>query len=487
MKNKIFIIIISTIFGLIEISCDDLLSLEEKPYTFISAEQFFRNEADAEAAVGAALQAFQSLNYYQRGYPLGVFLTSDIGAGRGHYQPLGEMNLDQTTGNNYIWGPYNSMYIGINRANLGLEKIPDIDMPEIRKNVLLGQLHFIRALCYVHLVRYWGEVPLRLNSSKGYYELSKPRATVQEVYDQIIKDLKLAESLLSDVDVNGRPTKWAAKTLLADVYLGIEEWSLASAKAKEVIDSKRYSLVEVKVSDDFDKIFGPEKQPSVEEIFNIPFIRQVPYGMHHPAVFAHPNAGYAALGFRGVWLTMKSPFLLNWDKNDLRYDFNLYVGHDTIYLSRLEPQRPKKFKDPLAADRLGHGNDYPVLRFPDALLIFAESEAISKGTPTPEAYNAVNQVRRRAYGLPLDTPAPDIDIPPNLSVNEFRDKIIDERSWEFLVESKRLWDLKRTGKYEQAIKIAGKNWDPKWLLWPLPQAELDANEALTLDDQNPGW
>ena len=487
MKNIFYIILVCIASGFIQVGCNNIMSLDEEPYTFLSEEQFFKNADDAEAAVGAALEAFQTLGYYQQQYPTGQFLASDIGEGRGHFAPLGNMEFGQDVFERYIWNPWSAMYLGINRANLALEKIPDIDMSETRKNILLGQLHFTRALCYVHLVRNWGGVPLRLNSSKGYEELAQPRATADQVYEQIIKDLQSAESMLSDADIDGRPTKWAAKALLADVYLGLEEWSLASAKAKEVMDSQRYSLVIVHKPDDFDQIFGPEQDPSSEEIFNIPFRRQVPFGMHHPAVFHHPNAGYAANAFRGIWLNMKAPFLINWDKNDLRHDFNLYVGADTAYLWPAEPQRPKKYKDPLASDRLGHGNDYPVIRYAEVLLIYAEAESQANGGPTSAAYDAINRVRRRAYGLPLDSPAPNVDIPANLNAQGFRDKIIDERSWEFLVESKRLWDLKRTGKYEEALKIAKNKWDPKWLLWPLPPEELDANEALTLEDQNPGW
>ena len=487
MNNKIKYILILLASAFILIRCNDTLSLEEKPETFISEAQFFQNADDAEAAVGAALQSFQDFGYYQFRFNTGQFLASDIGAGRGHLQPMGNLNCDQACLDRYMWHPWASMYQGINRANLALAKLPEIDMSESRKEVLMGQLYFIRALNYLNLVRNWGGVPLRLEHSEGFENLAKPRATKQQVYDQIISDLELAESSLPVDDINGRPTRWAATTLLAYAYLDQEQWSQAADKAEEVINSGLFSLVEVNEPDDFDLIFGPEVSKSSEEIFDIPFRRQVPFGMHHPAIYHHPNAGYAGNAFRGIWIDVDAPWIANWDKNDLRYTFNLYTGADTAYLNPAEPQRPKKFKDPLAADRLGHGNDFPVLRYADALLIFAEAKSQAEGGPTLEAYEAVNQVRRRAYGKSLLIPDPTVDLPQGLNAEDFRDRIIEERAWEFLIESKRLWDLKRTGKLEEAVTAAGKTYDPKWMLWPIPQEEIDANEALTIEDQNPGW
>ena len=62
-----------------------------------------------------------------------------------------------------------------------------------------------------------------------------------------------------------------------------------------------------------------------------------------------------------------------------------------------------------------------------------------------------------------------------------------ERAYEFTAEGRRFWDLKRTRTLEAAIRAAGKTYDARYMLWPIPQDELDANDALTLQDQNPGW
>lgn len=464
--------------------CGDVLSLDESPQTFLSEEQFYRNAADAEAATLAAYAPFQDQAHY--GYRLITNLLSmeDSGDGRGSYAP-GALYACNQTCKDRLWNAWESMYRGINRANLGIAKIPEISMSEATKTRYVAELHFIRALNYYNLVRYWGGVPLRLEPSAGFDALAEPRASPEQVYQQVIADLQHAEERLPQSAENGRATRWAAKALLADVYLARENWAQAAAKAKEVIDSGRFSLVTVTTSADFDRIYGPDVETSPGEIFDIPFISQNPFGTQLPSALQHANSGYAARAYYGVFVDTGS-YVKNWDRSDLRYAYNLYVGEELRHTSRALPQFFKKFKDPSATDRNGHGNDFPVIRYEDVLLIYAEAVAMSAG-PNAAAYDAVNRIRRRAYGRPLGSPAPGVDVPSGLSQQAFRDAVIMERAFEFFSEGKRYWDLKRTGKLEAAILGVGEPYDPKYMLWPLPEEELDANEALSLADQNPGW
>ena len=138
-----------------------------------------------------------------------------------------------------------------------------------RRQVIVGEAYFLRALNYLNLVRYWGAVPLRLAPAEGLASLSAPRASVDEVYAAIVADLQTAEAALPDGAANGRPSRWAATALLADLHLGRESWAQAAAKAKEVIDSGQFSLLEVSSAEDFHQIFGADVDKSVEEIFDI--------------------------------------------------------------------------------------------------------------------------------------------------------------------------------------------------------------------------
>ena len=125
------------------------------------------------------------------------------------------------------------------------------------------------------------------------------------------------------------------------------------------------------------------------------------------------------------------------------------------------------------------------MRYPDALLIFAEAEAQAKGEPTAAAYDAINQVRRRAYNLSINTPDATVDL-SNLSLKAFTDAVIEERGYEFVMECHRIYDLLRTGTFKTKIQSIGKP-APRASIYPIPQSEIDANTKIGVAGQNSGW
>jgi starch-binding outer membrane protein, SusD/RagB family len=102
---------------------------------------------------------------------------------------------------------------------------------------------------------------------------------------------------------------------------------------------------------------------------------------------------------------------------------------------------------------------------------------------------ALNQVRRRAYGLAPGTAAPDDYVATAYNAATFQDLVLRERAYEFHYLGKRWLDLKRTGKVKQAIQDSKKiTVADKHLLWPIPNSELNFNKALDPSkDQNPGY
>jgi hypothetical protein len=130
----------------------------------------------------------------------------------------------------------------------------------------------------------------------------------------------------------------------------------------------------------------------------------------------------------------------------------------------------------------------PIMRYAEPLLIFAEATAMANGGPTSEAYEAVNMIRRRAYGQDPSVPDPGgADLPSGLSQEAFRDEVLLERGKEFIMERKRWFDLVRTGTALEIIQGLGKPITERYLKWPIAQEEIDNNGALTEADQNPGW
>jgi starch-binding outer membrane protein, SusD/RagB family len=466
--------------------CDVLApDLEEKPITFLVGEQFFRNADDALAATRAVYGPLRRGGYYQRDFVVLTELQADYLNGRGSYLPAGNFRHDNLNIQR-IAGVWNDIYSSINRANLVIDRIPGISMDERLKTQYVAEARFLRGMGYYHLVRLWGPVPLRVEPVTSLDALAAPRAAVDDVYRVIVEDLQFAEANLPDrfdlADV-GRATRWAAKTLLADVYLTREQYAQAAAKAKEVMDSGRFSLVEVREPDDFLKIFGPEVIESSEEILSVKFSSAGGGNTDLVAYTHNPGAGYTPVGFRTLLGEPRSQVLATWHEQDLRRLYKLYSAdpNDSRFLTASEPELFKKYRDPT-----GSGNtDIPVFRYPEVLLIFAEAEAAASGGPTPAAYEALNRVRRRAFGHDSLVPSP-ADL-AGLGAAEFRDAVLMERAWEFVLEAKRWFDLVRTKRALSTIQPLGEPITEKNLLWPVPTQELDNNPALSQADQNPGW
>src|SRR5690606_23123821 len=136
---------------------------------------------------------------------------------------------------------------------VAIREIPRISMADSEKNRLLGEARFLRAYYYFNLVRLFGEVPLIIkNVELDDPQLTPDRAGLEEIYNLIIEDLTTAEnSGLPYSDKSGRVSMGAVKSMLSEVYLtmagyplqkGIEYFTLARNKAKEVIDSEQFFL-----------------------------------------------------------------------------------------------------------------------------------------------------------------------------------------------------------------------------------------------------
>ncbi len=465
----------------------DLLApdLAEQQTTFLDSEQFFRNADDALSATKAIYGSFSEGGYYGTDFVVLTELQADYLDGRGSYTPAGNFRHDSRNIQR-IAGVWASIYGSINRANLVLKKVPAIQMDETRKGQYLAEARFLRALGYFHLVRLWGPVPLRTEPASSLDDLAAPRAPVDAVYRLIVEDLQVAEASLPDrysaSDI-GRATKWAAKTLLADAYLTREQWPQAAAKAAEVIESGQFSLVRVRQADDFLEVFGPTVLACPEEIIAAKFVTGSGPQTSLVSFSNHQSAGYSTAGFRTLLGDTQSTVLAGWDTTDLRRAYNLYSASekDRQFLSAAEPELFKKYRDPSG----NGGTDIYIYRYPEALLIFAEAQAMASGAPTPAAYDAVNQVRRRAYGLDPNTPGP-VDL-AGLGLEDFRNAVLMERAHEFTLEAKRWFDLVRTRQALPVIQALNEPITEKNLLWPIPLEELANNKALSLADQNPGW
>ncbi|HET8737680.1 MAG TPA: RagB/SusD family nutrient uptake outer membrane protein [Pricia sp.] len=115
--------------------------------------------------------------------------------------------------------PWDHYYVGIGLTNELIEAATNIDSdnPEIKRTAL-GEGYFLRAYNYLKLVRQYGGVPLKLQSSTTV-ELEFTRASAEEVLAQVIDDLTQAYTLLDNMGAPARITKDAAAHYLAKAYL----------------------------------------------------------------------------------------------------------------------------------------------------------------------------------------------------------------------------------------------------------------------------
>jgi starch-binding outer membrane protein, SusD/RagB family len=466
---------------LIAVGCSDIL--DQKPESNLSPGQFYRNGDDAKSAISAVYDPLNSANMYnQVMWVIQDQSTDDSEWGGGRSTANQAKNdLDKytfTPQTSTFYSVWSTCYQAINRANTAIAHIPSVMMDESLKARLIAEAKFMRGFYYFTLVRLFGEIPIVLDETNSLDNLEVARSTVDEVYAQIIQDFQEAESILPvsyTAGDKGRATQGAAKAFLAKVYLTREEWAKASAKAKEVIDLNVYDLWT-----NFADAFSIANENGKESVFEIQAIGggfnegSFMQGYMRPP-FARVNG---VTGFGDVPPTQN---LYNaYRSKDARRDVTL-----KLYSATTTPAAPasiafpcyvNKYLDGTATANGDGGNNFPIIRYPDVLLMYAE--ALNEQTPNhPEAYAAINKVRKRA-GL--------LDLTPDLTQTQFKDSVLLERRLELAFEGHRRYDLIRTKRLIQAM--AQQNpaivVQEHHYLFPIPQTERDVNIKLT---QNPGY
>ena len=475
MKNLIYTIIVLTFFS----GCNDML--EENPKA-IASKTFYNTAEEIAAALNGVYEPIHGSKFTS--YFTLLEACPDNVYGKGSLATISKYKGFSTANITNMGHVWTALYLSIRNANVVIKNTPaGTRISEEKKAQFVGEAKFLRAFDYFALVRLWAGVPLRTEKTMDVINL--PRASVEDVYKLILSDLEYAEEHLPDNPrLLGTPSKWTAKTLLADVYLTLKKWENARDKAKEVIDSGKYSLVQVSEPDDFEKIYGADILTTTEEIFYFKYTDQKGWDLMS---FFHINGdGYKPYGnnWYSFYSTTDNYFYKNWDDNDLRkqhnfYPWNIGLGANTMLF--------KKYIDPNGTTSAS--NDWPIYRYPEVLLIYAEAANWANGGPTTEAMEYVNKVHRRGYGYNSEIESP-VDFKlSNYNVNSFFELVLRERGYEMILECKRWLDLLRTNKAVETIKRSeGIDLDTSMLLWAIPVIETNHNKAIDpVKDQNPGY
>lgn len=455
--------------------------LDETPLDFVSPESYFKTESEAKAAVYSLYNTVVNGNAYN----VSLYLLTDLPSLSldGIVNP-NTIAIDNFTYNSsLVWlDYYQGAYTAFQRANLILERVPSIAMDTTVRNAYLGEARFMRALHYFNLVRLFGDVPLVTKYSTDLAAaVNNPRTDKEKIYSLIVDDLKFAESTLPlsyPLTEVGRATRGAAKSLLSLVYLTHKDYQLARDKSKEVIDLGVYSLAA-----NYRDVFDSRSKNNPEHIFSAQY-KQFKIGAWFESVLSPP--GTTGCGFANNFDGANQQFYDSFP-NTYRKDISMMTSYVTTAGDTIVYDRPyvKKFIAWGPENVCFSGeNNFPILRYAEVLLIFAEAENEVNG-PTADAYAAINQIRKRARtdaGGTEDVAAlPDL---AGLSQDDFRKAVWREREMELCFEGHGFFDLVRTGRLISENASVGKIVDPKYLVFPIPQYALDANKGLT---QNAGY
>ncbi|KRD12595.1 carbohydrate-binding protein SusD [Flavobacterium sp. Root901] len=491
MKKIIITLLLSA--GLF-ISCTDL---EVTPTSFVTEDNYFITQDDAVASVTAVYASLSLDPGEQSLFGRNLYFLTDMGsdyaaAGVSATNPqvraMSSLTHDAT--NDRVQVAWRQIYAGINRANVSIDNIPKVTGNEIVKTRLINEAKFIRGLLYFQAVRIWGGVPIVLHepTSIQLESLKSRRATVEEVYAQIIKDLTDAESLPASYTTAdaGRATSGAAKAILAKVYLTRKDWANAILKAREVINGGYgYALFE-----NFQDIFTKTKKNGKEHIFSVQF---------EPNQAGNGSSGstFQSTSFTGFTATEPADII-----SDVALFYDIYQPGDTrrdvSYAKQLlNPTTGTlyTFPKPIFKKYLDLTNlatpanvaiNFPLIRYADILLSLAEAINEQNGAPTAEAFELINQVRRRAYGKAITTPDATVDL-AGLNQTSFRAAIQEERKKEFVQEGQRWFDLVRWGTLVTEVKkVTAKNSvSERNNLYPIPQSERNIDPVGL--PQNPGY
>lgn len=484
--KKIFIALIA-LGALALSSCSDML--EEHPKT-LSEKTFYNSSTEAYAAILGITKSFSG-HMSWKGY--NVFFQeclSDMAFGRASWATFSDYAKLTTRGQEYTSNVWQGLYNTIRDANYAIRQFPvATNMTDAEKQSYLAQAKFLRAYAYFGLVRYWGAVPLRTEDNIGVNDV--PRSSEDEIYKLILSDLDYAVQYTPVSNTRGLPNRDAANFLLASVYMQLKQYDKALPLLETIVKSGKYSLVSVSQANDFDNVFGPYAKQTTEEVYYLKSEQSQNAGWGVPVYYSHPNAMVNgkrlvnSYGYYAMYASDKSLMIKNWDKRDLRrqYDllhYNFGLGSDTYLIS--------KFRDgDTTADP---GNDDPLIRYTDVLLLYAEDLARVNNGPTEEAMECVNQIRRRAYGRnPKNKSTKDYKLSDYSTLEDFLKLVVIEQGYETFGEGKRWLYLKRLGIVKEQIKeMKGIDIDSTCLLFPIHENEYNVNHAIDpAKDQNPGY
>ncbi|TYR37760.1 RagB/SusD family nutrient uptake outer membrane protein [Sphingobacterium phlebotomi] len=417
MKRYMIIVIVLLVCNT---SCQKFLNTE--PTNFITPE--YQNIAQLETGLAGVYDVLGTV--YQDDWPYWLNATSDI-----EYDRTGQQNSTI-----YIYSPadiritsfWRVLYQGVYRANVILEAVKNPNLPE-EKARIEGEALFLRAYYNFLLVSNFGNVPLLLTADPSITELNVPATPMKDIYDQVVADMIKAESLVDaagdgKATFGGRISKSAVQGILARVYLKMAGYPLNGGRpmyeealrwAKKVEDSGLHAL-----APDYREIFkryARDEYDIKESIWEVEYYGNGTGGLQEYTYYVGARCGILSVDLeigRSGGLIMASKKLFDLyggttaSSPDIRRDWNIatyswggsvpgvYTPITDLF-RRYAGKWRREYETLTPKGNNVSGQNFPILRYADILLMIAEAENELNGPDN--AYQYVNDVRRRGYGI----------------------------------------------------------------------------------------
>ncbi len=437
--------------------------LERPPEGQLAEEDAFKTQADVQAFSNGTYTLFSNAEFYSGRYQVLNELLGDHYKGDRFTGDYAEIYKRQ---NSFFGGTrdgyYNLAYRIIADANIILKHL-DLATDPIVKSTLEGEAKLYRAISHFELVRLfaqpWGYspdnshlgVPLRTEVDLN----SKQRATVKQVYEQVIADLKDAEGLLPTVTGSGKftkPTALAAKAYLAKVYFQQNDFVNAYNYANQVISSNKFTL-DANFNNRFslglstegililaDQTTPNQFNPGGELRGNFRSDLAIPG-------FTFTDAFYAVATARAADLRKAA-----WYSNTLQAGYNVLKKYNKNFF------------------------DVPLVHLTEIKLIRAEAGAETGGANLAVGITDINDIMTRAYG------GTTFNLPANSTAPVVIATVRSERELEMVGEGNRTQEIKRIGA-RNGTNVDRRNsvWNCNGFILQFPKAEKDANSAFVMN------
>lgn len=455
MKKRQIIVCLLIIIGSISMvtmhSCKKMIKIDP-PKSQLTNDKIYTDDNSAIAVVSNIYTWFENFDLEANLMPYISLYSGEVYPTTANSEDLMYYNNAITVDDYSNANVWKYTYFIIYECNAILEDLPGSSgVTEAVQRQLTGEAKFLRAFAYYFLVNLYGDVPLVL-STNVKETAGLPRELTSNIYKQIIQDLSDAETLLSEtypVENRTRANKWCASSLLARVYLYVEDWEGAETKSTAVINSDLYSL------DSLGHVFLNSGKGTILQCWSQNGYTNI--GNKYIPGSASEKPHYA----------IDSSLLSTFETGDLRkkeWLDSTKISGDILYY-------PYKYKQ--RSTTSGNDAEYIILlRLGEQYLIRAE--AYAHQDKLANAVKDLNVIRKRA-GLP--------PIPSGLSQAEIFTAIAKERRTELFTEwGHRFFDLKRTGRIDTVLGTVKPFWKSMCQLYPIPQNELNNNPNLIQND-----